>query len=154
MNRKNIIILCGPSCSGKSTWTKEFVKNNKLSISISRDQIRLDKFGPNYKFIYHGEEIVTSIFNYALESYLQFNDENIILDNTHIRERYIDEIITKYGNKHNIKIKFFIEPYWLLFIRNILRFFKTKRWTPIKVLKDQFDNFNKIDKVKYNNYIL
>ena len=40
-----LIVLQGPPCSGKSTWAKEYVRNNKDTVIVSRDSFRLQFCG-------------------------------------------------------------------------------------------------------------
>jgi predicted kinase len=37
---QTLLILQGPPASGKSTWAKEFVKNNPWYIRVCRDDLR------------------------------------------------------------------------------------------------------------------
>lgn len=149
---KTLEILVGIPCSGKSTYAWIETNSKPLITSISRDGFR-ENFFKDYKVTKQNEEIVTKLFNMKLEQLLSSDFYNkIILDNTHCKEGYIDEIIRKYGTQHNITVKYFecslIKAHW----RNILRYFFDKKWIPFKVINQMYKNFNKINRNKYKKY--
>lgn len=99
MNQK-IIILIGVSGSGKSFWTKEYRSDpkNKKAIVVSRDSIRMSLFGyseENLSEYYldldlrKNEEIVTKFADNQIWYALQ-NGFDVIADNTHLRQSYIN----------------------------------------------------------------
>lgn len=151
---KTIEILCGIPCSGKSTYANDYYNNNFV-FSISRDDIRESyHFNSPYVYSKQNENKVTEIFNKYCNCKL--NDKNfsiIILDNTHCKEKYIDEIIKQYSN-HNIVIKYFDISLFKAHYRNIIRYFKTDKWIPIKVMNQMYKNYNKINKQKYEKYMV
>lgn len=149
---KTIEILVGIPCSGKSTYCKN--NNNKNTHIISRDDIRLDLFSNKYKFSKQNEIRVTNFFDYKVDIALYADFINtVILDNTHCKEKYIDEIIKKYS-KYNIVIKFFDISLYKAHYRNIVRYFKTGKWIPINVMNSMYKNYNKINKKKYEKYMV
>ena len=149
---KQIIILCGIPCSGKSTFAKQ--QYNFTTDIVSRDTIREKLAGKFYKFSSRFEDLVTNNFNFTLKTLINdLTTEVIILDNTHCKEKYINEIIKKYS-EHNIKIKFFDISLWKAHHRNIIRYFKTGKWIPIKVINQMYKNYNKINKQKYEKYLV
>ncbi len=94
--KNKIIILIGISGSGKSTFAKDYVKNNKNSVIISRDTIRMALFGFNeetYNEYYKNdtterEKIVTHFFNAQVWNALE-NGLDVVVDNTHLSTSYI-----------------------------------------------------------------
>ncbi len=161
---KTIRILVGIPCSGKSTYSrKEYLITGNTQV-ISRDWIRENDsfFGLDNPYIYskYNESKVTKIYDRILNQYIDVHSLNaeplftIILDNTHCKEKYIDEIITKYGNKCHIEIKFFEISLLKAHYRNIIRRFRTGKWIPIKVMNTMYKNFNKINRNKYKQYII
>lgn len=154
MNKpKQIIILCGIPCSGKSTWAK--TNQSFYSEIISRDTIRENSF-LNYKFSKRNEDIVTENLLFTVERCLEYSNpiKIIILDSCHTKEKYLDEIIKEYKNKHFIiNIKFFDIPLWKAHYRNIIRYLITGKWIPIKVINSMYKNYNKINKNKYKQYV-
>ena len=158
---KTIRILCGIQCSGKSTYCEKLDYFNKRhSVVISRDYIRENYFEKPYIINNFNENRVTKIFNDELNQWLNLYSRNaeplwtIILDNTFCKEKYIDEIISKYGNVYNIEIKFFDISLIKAHYRNIIRRFKTGKWIPIKVLNQFYRNYKKINRNKYKQYII
>lgn len=149
-----VTILVGIPTSGKSTWTRS--QKGPGIVSISRDEVRLKVFGRDYKFSSHNEKVVTQWFNEELE-YSMDKQLNIILDNTHCKEAYIDEVLKKFKDKdYNVRIKFFDISLCHAIYRNIIRRWKEgkHKWIPIKVLKQFKHNLYKIDRKKYANYTI
>lgn len=142
----NIVILVGIPCSGKSTWARNF------KYVVSRDTIREYLFGKNYKQNFDSEKLVTSNFNEMLDSYIEYIKEPIILDNTHCKKAYIDEILKRYS-KQNIKIKFFDVSLPKAYYRNIKRWIFTGKWIPFKVIDQMYKNYKKINKKDYEQYL-
>lgn len=157
--KKTIEILVGIPCSGKSTFTKNFVwdkhvpdNTDRIAI-VSRDEIRYSIWGKKYKPTKVYEEHVTSVYNYNLEYFLSSRlYDYVILDNTHCKEKYIDEIIRKYGADHNIQIEFFDVNLFKAQFRNIGRYLLTGKWIPIKIITQMYKNYKKINKSKYLKY--
>lgn len=87
--KPTIEILVGIPCSGKSTYCylNECV--------ISRDTIRENLFIGKYKFSKQNEQRVTNQFDNSLLFYIENKEPLIILDNTHCKEIYIDNIIER-----------------------------------------------------------
>lgn len=93
-----IIITIGISASGKSTWAKKYIKDEKNAVIISRDSIRMSLFGYNEKTIkdYYNlpdfkdnEDFVTNISDSLIRKSLSLG-KDVIIDNTHLREQYIN----------------------------------------------------------------
>ena len=77
----------------------------------------------------------------------------IYLDNTHCKEKYINEILSKYKDHYNIKIKFFEIPLWWANIRNIVRRIQTGKWIPFLLCLVCSRIINKLNKEKYVQYL-
>lgn len=149
---KTIQILVGIPCSGKSTYAS--IINNTFHLNtyiISRDKTREAFFGKRYKQNNKQEIFISKQNTKALVFYLMRGD-NVILDNTHCKEKYIDEIINKYGKDNKIEIKFFDIPLWKAHYRNIIRYFKTGKWIPIKIMNNMYKNYKQINRKKYAKY--
>lgn len=149
---KEIIILCGIPCSGKSTFRNEEMKKT-FTRCVSRDDLRAEIFPGKYKFSSDKEDKVTEFEGFRMKSYTNTPSvKRIIIDNTHCKEKYLDNLITKYGKNNTIRIKFFYISLWKAHYRNITRFIGTGKWIPIKVINTMYKNFNKINKSKYERY--
>lgn len=158
---KKIIILAGIPCSGKSSWVNHYLFNDGLDITrvVSRDTIRESPmFAKPYHYSKENEDLVTDVFNTELDAYLKApNIRCVILDNTHCREKYIDEVIKKYSSAaYQVYIKFFDIPVWKALVRNVIRRIKTRnpyKWIPLKIMLDMKKNYDKINKKKYANLV-
>lgn len=125
------IILSGIPCSGKST----FAKKCEFPV-LSCDEIRLEL---------KNEKLVWERF-YRELNYL---DTNICIDNTNCKQEYINKIKQNL-NKNltwDIVIKKFDISLQKANYRNIIRFIKTGKWIPIKVLSNMYKNYNKLWKI-------
>ena len=157
---KTIEILVGIQCSGKSTYCKDKwnLANNsdniEYPVTLSRDNIReTNQFSQPYVYSKYNEDIVTDIYNAQLRFALrQTLRDVILLDNTHCEEKYIDDIISKYGKDNKIIVKFFDISLSKAQYRNIIRYFKTGKWIPIRTINQFYKNYNKINKKKYEQY--
>lgn len=144
-----IMILSGIPNSGKSTFTKQY--QDSCSI-ISRDTIRDVFFSRPYIYTKQNEDKVTKISNHLFDNAV-LGQNNIILDNTHCKEKYIDEILRNIPEGYTPDIIFFDCPLWKAHVRNIIRYIWRGKWIPIKVMNDMYKNYNKINRQKYE-YLL
>lgn len=141
------IILVGPTLAGKSTWTE---KNSKGFTVISCDIIRHSLYGKSYKHTSVREEIVWTRFGNLLKAAVSCG-ANIIIDNTNLREHYINRIKESLTSDYKVEYVYFDVPWWKLHFRNIKRYLQTKRWIPIKVVNYMYKNFKKLKK---NGHVL
>lgn len=160
--KKTLVILVGIPCAGKSTYVEKTREKIRKVIGsaydfsvISRDNIRLQQFGKDYIPTMKKEEVVTRVFDQFLEADLDDPQiAEIILDNTHCKEKYINEIINRFKHECHIEIRFFDVPLWLAHVRNIYRWIKTRKWIPMRVINDMYRNYNKINREKYAEYMV
>jgi len=139
-----LTVLVGVPCSGKSTFCKKYPEKDV----ISRDAIRIVFFNKPYFYTKENEDKVTRIQNELIRSSVN-EKKDIIMDNTHCKEAYINEYFKKMPEGYEIEVIFFNCPLWKLYIRNIWRYLWKGKWIPIKVIDNMFENYNKIDKKKY-----
>jgi len=135
------IILVGIPCSGKSTFARK--KKKEGWTVLSRDEIRENMMPGVYKFSQKGEEMVTVIFDMRLR-YAIYDGMNIILDNTHCKQKYIDDALKKFPSIYNVEIKYFDIPLWKATWRNIIRRIKTGKWIPFNVMETMYKNYKKL----------
>jgi predicted kinase len=137
-----IIMLIGPPNSGKTTWTREFIKKNKEYVKVSRDDFRR-MFFDEWVVSRDMENILTNIQNTVVDKFLD-SGVNVILDNTHCKQQYIDAIIERYGSKHDIIYKVFDVDRHTLMARNEYRGKIDGKYIPDTVMENMIKNFNKL----------
>ena len=99
-----IIILSGISGSGKTTWTKNKIQTSTNIVSISRDKIRELLFGYTESNVSEYYSLPNLKQNEKLVSTFQITNIrqaiaqgfDIILDNTHLDKRYIDDMLQEF----------------------------------------------------------
>lgn len=84
-----VVFTKGLPGSGKSTWAKEFIKKYKNWKRVSRDDFRL--MTSDQAFNPKNEGLVTKLVNAAIIEIIR-SGYNIIIDATHLNEKYINQI--------------------------------------------------------------
>lgn len=89
---KELILTVGMSCSGKTTWAEDFVRNRCDWVNLNRDYVRFNTFAhgkrdwTRYKFNNKNEKRVTSIIEcFSEEAVAQ--GLNIIVSDTNLSEK-------------------------------------------------------------------
>lgn len=108
-----ISILIGVSGSGKSTIAKKYLDLNINAVRINRDDLRKTLFGVEQidveyydrKDLKECEKLVSEISEQIMYDTLN-KGKDIVLDNTHLQKKYIDEIIRKFNHLDNIELIF------------------------------------------------
>lgn len=95
-----LIVLCGASGSGKSTWAhKQWLENNKEVVIVSRDSLREGLFGYDSSNIekYYSldnlnscEKLISEYSHELIQSSLS-RGKTVIVDNTHLKLKHINE---------------------------------------------------------------
>jgi len=134
-----IIVLVGPPNSGKTTWAKEFMSKNLDCVKISRDDFRQMFFG-KWAITSKMEDVLTDIQNKTTDSFLK-SGVDVILDNTHCKLKYIDQIIKRYGSNYNIIFKVFDVDKHTLNARNEYRARIDGKYIPDTVMENMVSNF-------------
>lgn len=107
MSNQEIIITIGISGSGKSTWSSNYIKENLNYIRVNRDDIRKQITGSNQLLLNNElESLVTKIQDEQIRVILS-EGYNIILDATHLKQKYINQIIKQFNYFANIRLKIF-----------------------------------------------
>jgi predicted kinase len=122
------LILSGIPTSGKSTFAK------KCGFStLSCDEIRKEL---------KEEKLVWDKFYRELN----YMDVNICIDNTNCKLSYINEIKENLNKnvKWDIEIKKFPVTLHAAYYRNIIRYLKTGKFIPFKVIKSMYKNYNNL----------
>lgn len=144
-----LIVLQGPPCSGKSTWAKEYVKNNKDTVIVSRDSFRLQFCGNDPTRMFVGmdntkEELITSLENTSIESALRAG-YNVIVDATNLNPKTINRMYKLADGagltKENIEFKEFYIPFREAVERDRLRKTSTGQYVGKKVLQSFYERY-------------
>jgi len=91
INKKpQVILLCGTSRSGKSTWCKNFRKNNPNSVIVRADDIRL-AYG--FRFNTAIEKQVNAVKETMLRALMLEDYDYILVDGTHTHEKSIRDVL-------------------------------------------------------------
>ena len=93
---KTVVLTCGLPRSGKSTWS---IKQGYPV--VNRDSIRLALYGQPY--IQEMESFVSNIEEVMVKSLFNAGHKIIIIDATHLKQKYIDY----WKNRYNVCIKYF-----------------------------------------------
>lgn len=103
---RKIVILRGIPGAGKSTLAKQMVSEGWRR--VNKDEIRLMLNG--YKMDNSDEKIVEMVQHMAIVG-LMNEGRNIVIDNTHAKQKYIDEIVqmVKVHNQET-DLKMYPEP--------------------------------------------
>lgn len=116
MSLPKLILLIGPPCSGKTTWSKEYLKENKNSVRFNRDEFRfMMKDAPILPVL--DEHTITAMINLGIEESL-INGRDVIVDQTNCKIRYIDKFTSRFADKADIKFKIKRESKAILKARN------------------------------------
>lgn len=100
-----ILILIGIPASGKSTWSKEYVRKHENWVRVNRDSFRLmlkDTQTCEPKI----EDMITSLMHSTVETSLM-RKQNVIIDNTNLKQKYIDEIVERFKYSADIEYQLF-----------------------------------------------
>lgn len=101
----NILVLIGIPASGKSTWSKDFVRRNPDYVRVNRDEFRL--MLKNSQMCENKiEDMITSLVHATIGESLA-KKLNVIVDNTHLKMKYITAIIDKFKHSADIHFRLF-----------------------------------------------
>lgn len=151
-----IIILCGIPCSGKTTWRKNYIRNNSYNtVFLSRDYIRDTMFDGPYIYSTDNENAVTRIFEEKFKC-LTSRGFDIIIDNTHYKTSYLNQMINKCINLggYRVYIKFFNISLWKAYWRQFWRKRNGGQDVPYSVIKNMKKGYDKIDKKYWGNKVI
>lgn len=156
MKNLEVIINVGVPASGKSTWTKEFIKKNPDYVRVSRDSFRymLKDSGWCEPKI---EKMITNLVNNAILTALS-NKLNVIVDNTNLRAKSINQIIDLVNEYADVTYRVFEVSKKTLYERDEAREHSVgkevidKMWDDWMILKDSF-LFQDVKKSRFRKII-
>ncbi len=145
MNPK-LLVTIGASGCGKTTWARKYLEDNPKSVRVNRDDLRkqitgLTILGDNY---YHSpnpdhskefarrEMRITDVAHEQIRYWLS-KGYNVVLDNTHLQKKYLDEILMLYNHLADI--------YFVPFI--------TKEDTDYELLSERVKNRDGLEDTSY-----
>ncbi len=144
MREQKIIILVGIPGSGKSTWAKQYTKENKDTLRVNRDDFRF-MLSDSWDYSKKAEDIVTGLETdaaiYAINA-----GYNVIIDATNLsrdpKERW--NFLTKlfHSAKVSIELKVFDTPYEECVKRNAKRVGKER--VPDHIMENMYAKFCKL----------
>jgi len=102
-NQLKMILNVGLPGSGKTTWTKNFIKSNPNYIRVNRDDIRDMISGHDYVFSREAENQVTDIQNDLLIKFMK-EGKNIIVDDTNLNKSTVLKL-HKLGRRYNYSVE-------------------------------------------------
>jgi predicted kinase len=135
MKSRKVLILSGCPASGKSTWALNYIQKNQGWVIVSRDSFRymLKNQGfcePNI------EKLITKMVNQTVIASLVAN-QNVIIDNTHVKVEYINNIVSLVEHYADVDYMFFDVPLKELIHRDSQR----ERSVGEAVIRKMYENF-------------
>lgn len=141
-NAPNLLLMVGPTCSGKSTFAKK--RASEGYYIVSRDDERESLFGQYRQGTKEEEDVITHIVRGKVIMLLSL-DMNVVLDNTHLKETYINDVLRDYRDLADIHIHMMPQlPLNQLNERNALRSATTGKTIPPFVVDAQFKAYGKL----------
>lgn len=146
-----ILILIGIPASGKSKWSAEYVRNNPNWVRVNRDDFRI--MLKNAQVCENKiEDMITALVIDTINRALMKN-LNVIIDNTNLKQKYLDEFIEQFKYQADIDFRVFDISLPKAIERDAARERKvgagpiTKMYASYKYLIDSFD-FQPVNKIK------
>lgn len=100
-----ILILVGIPASGKSTWSSDYVRKNPDWVRVNRDDFR--KMFKNAQVCDPKiEDMITDMMKVAINKSLM-RKLNVIIDNTNLRVKYINDFIETFKYSADIDFRIF-----------------------------------------------
>ena len=133
-----IILTRGLPASGKSSWTKDFVRVNPNAVRVSRDDLRSQLYpGADYRDI--DEDLITEAETALARAALR-NGKIVVVDAMHLQQRYINRW-QRQG--YPVEIVEFHAPLDTLLDRNRQRPFEDT--VPEEVIRKNFQKYTNKD---------
>lgn len=135
--RKNlkIIILVGCPAAGKTTWSKQFLAKNPNYVRVNRDDFRF--MLRNQPFCEDKiEKMINDLQMITIRECLN-NRLNVIVDNTNLKESYINPIVRSFNHRADIEFMLLDISYEKALERDNAREKKVGE----EVLKRMFENY-------------
>lgn len=138
-----IYLLIGPPCSGKSTWSKNKLKQNSNCVRFNRDDLRImlsNTMTPD-KIV---ENTITKMINNGIKNAIE-EGKDVIIDQTNCKSKYIDNFIEEFGYITDIQPVYFDISLEELLKRNQLRSLETKMLPiPENIIINMYKNYKQL----------
>jgi len=140
---KQIIVTVGVPASGKTTWAKNFVKENPSYVKIERDDFRY-----GMKDISIGdrqfETFITELQYKAIHTALN-NKYNVVISDTNCNLKYLKILLEEFKYKADVTLKFFDTPVGTCYDRDANRERSVGHGVIDKMVKGYQDVYNFIE---------
>ena len=108
MRNRKIILTIGIPASGKSTWRKKFLRDDRDYVCVSRDDYRLMLSGAQI-LDPKGEKMVTEMVNNAIALAVR-SKYNVIVDQTNVNLKYLNAMVEFCEKLADVEFKIFDIP--------------------------------------------
>ncbi len=136
MKTVKIILAIGIPASGKSTWSKEFVRRNNEYVRVCRDDYRL-MLSQSQMLDPKGEKLVTKLVETAISNAINFKF-NVIVDQTNVNIKYLNEMVDFCQKLADVEFKIFDVPVELAIERDKQR---GSAMVGEEVIKKMYNNY-------------
>lgn len=142
--KPKVFLLIGPPNAGKTTWRNNYLRDD-YAVVISRDDTRMECFGPHYKQNSADENIITQVVDQNKRKYT-LAKEDIIVDETHCNMGRLKQTILFFSEMgYHITLVTFELPFWRQRWRNFWRKLRTGKDIPKDVSKKMHKAFYPIN---------
>lgn len=147
MKKLGVILTIGISNSGKSTATREFIKENPMYTEINRDDMRVAFFCGgdrlkyvNYKFSEDREGMITEIAEVRARRAMR-NGQGVVISDTNLNAKTRD-YWKEFAEEHNVPYEEKVYPVDLHVA--LARNRKRDVTLPPRVIRNQYANYRKV----------
>lgn len=130
--KQKLIILSGISGSGKTTIATDLCNKFEKHIRVNRDDLRKQLIGKLDQSYYKRRDLsslekqVTWLLFAQIRHLLQ-HGYTVVVDNTHLKESYINELLSEFQHLVEIELKFIQTPLGTC-IKRVLKRETNKKW--------------------------
>lgn len=165
-DKPKLMLLCGPPCSGKSTYRDNYIISNPDTVVISRDDLveavavkyKLKDYSAAFKFLTDNKEIEKNEVSDVIESLMKDakdNNKSVLVDMTLMSKKSRRKWLTYFSNYSTVCV-LFLKGFNKLLEHSDNREKETGKCIPKKVMIDMMTSFTLpmhsegFDKIMYN----
>lgn len=143
--KNKIILLCGIPCSGKTTWTKQYLKDNTNTIRVNRDDLRV--MLRDQGFVDKPLEDIISAVQSLIVCEAQVEKIDVIIDATNCKLKYLQSWVDTFEHIFDIRVKLFEIDRGEAYSRNSKRYQDgIQSLVPINVIDNMYNNLQELKK--------